>query len=116
VKAAHRLFGMLPETAASTLLARWQEFEARETAEARFAYACDRLMPLLHNLQGGGAAWREHHITSDMVLALNAPIGDLLPGVWDEVRAAVEAYAAQGAFEHPAPASVQQAHRADAAS
>jgi len=45
--AAERIFGLLPAEQAAELHALWVEFEAGETAEARFAVALDRLQPLL---------------------------------------------------------------------
>ena len=45
--AAEQLYGMLPETQGSELLALWREFEARKTPEARYARAIDALLPLL---------------------------------------------------------------------
>lgn len=98
-EAAVRLFGMLPEREAAWCLERWQEYELRQTPEARFAYAVDRLMPLLHNIDGGGAGWREHRVPIDRVLAVNEPIGDMLPGAWEQVRAAVLDHAGRGGFD-----------------
>jgi putative hydrolases of HD superfamily len=46
-------------------------------------------MPLLHNLQRGGGAWRENGISLDQVLAVNAVTGEVLPEVWDQVRGQV---------------------------
>src|SRR3546814_11619828 len=47
--AAERLFGLLPDGQGEGLRALWEEFEARETADARFARALDRVQPRLHN-------------------------------------------------------------------
>lgn len=69
-QAADRLFALLPDDQAGVLRAAWDEFEERETPEARFAYAIDRLQPLLHNHRTGGAAWRRHGITADQVSTL----------------------------------------------
>ena len=57
-RAAERIFGLLPEPHRTELHALWKEFEARETADARFARAIDRLQPLIHNYctRGQGAA------------------------------------------------------------
>lgn len=44
-QAAHRIFGLLPADQQQELLALWEEFEARRTADARFAAALDRLQP-----------------------------------------------------------------------
>ena len=54
-RAADRLYGLLPDDQARELRAAWEEFEAAESAEARFAHALDRLQPLLQNLQIGRA-------------------------------------------------------------
>ncbi len=62
-KAAARLFGLLPADQAGEYAALWQEYEARETADARFADALDRLQPLLHNFETGGATWKPHGVT-----------------------------------------------------
>ena len=62
--AAARLFGLLPPDQAAEFYALWQEFEARETADARFANALDRLIPLLHNYHSRGRSWQEHGIRS----------------------------------------------------
>ncbi|BAE53154.1 HD domain-containing protein [Paramagnetospirillum magneticum] len=62
-KAAARLFGLLPADQAGEYSALWQEYEARQTADARFADALDRLQPLLHNFETGGATWKPHGVT-----------------------------------------------------
>src|SRR3546814_15374024 len=53
--AAERLFGLLPDGQGEGLRALWEEFEARETADARFARALDRVPPM----QIGRASCRE---------------------------------------------------------
>lgn len=75
-KAAERLFGLLPEAQAKEFLALWHEFEQRQTPEALFASAFDRLEPLLQNYKNKGFTWKQHHITKSMVLKKNAPIKD----------------------------------------
>ena len=53
-QAAERIFGLLPDDLAGEIRALWDEYEAQETPNARFAKAIDRLLPLLHNARGGG--------------------------------------------------------------
>ena len=65
--AADRIFGLLPDDQAQRLRARWDEFDASETPEARFALALDRLMPMIHNALTEGSAWREHGVKADQV-------------------------------------------------
>lgn len=85
-EAARKLFGMLPEPQAGHCFDLWLEYERRETVESRYAYAIDRLMPVMHNLQRGGGTWLENGISIDQVLAVNAVTADVLPGVWHQVR------------------------------
>lgn len=55
--AADLLFGMLPADQGQDFRALWEEFEAAESADARFAKACDRLQPILLNHVVGGGTW-----------------------------------------------------------
>lgn len=55
--AADLLFGMLPAEQGRDFRALWEEFEAAESADARFAKACDRLQPILLNHVVGGGTW-----------------------------------------------------------
>lgn len=89
-QAAHRLFGLLPSDQASRYLELWKEFEARETAEARFAAAVDRLMPILLNSLSKGGSWIEYGLSSDQVLQGCAYIGDGSQELWGLVQRLVE--------------------------
>ncbi len=74
--AAERIFGLLPTEQAEELREVWNEFEARQTADAQFAKALDRLMPLLHNYELEGKPWQTNGIKSNQVIAINTPIRD----------------------------------------
>ena len=78
-KGAQRIFGLLPPDQAVEFRGLWEEFEARQTSEARFAAALDRFQPLLHNYLTGGRAWLDHAVTSDRVLVRNSPVVDGAP-------------------------------------
>ncbi len=67
-RAAERIFGMLPEDQAAELRALFEEFEAGESAEARFAKVMDNFQPLLLNHSNGGADWREHQVSKSKVV------------------------------------------------
>ena len=67
-RAANRLFGMLPDDQRDELRALFEEFEACESAEARFAKAMDNFQPLLLNNSNGGADWREHKVSKSKVV------------------------------------------------
>ena len=88
--AAQRIFGMLPELGAG-FLKLWQEFELGETAEARFAHAVDRAMPVLLNLNNNGQSWRENGISYERVVGRVAPpIKAGCPALWNYLRRALK--------------------------
>ncbi len=66
-EAAKRIFGLLPEHQANELIAIWEEFEANQTAEAKFARAMDRLEPLLQNTSNNGGTWAEFGVNYETV-------------------------------------------------
>jgi putative hydrolase of HD superfamily len=98
--AADRLFGLLPDGQAEYLRELWEEFEARQTIESRFANALDRLQPLIQNASSGGGSWRTHDLTRDDVLRRMAPIETAMPEVWPTVVEIVDAFCEAGVL-HP---------------
>lgn len=80
-EAAVRLFARLPAAEGERLLGLWQEFEAAETAAARFARAVDRLQPLLMHAASDGAAWAERGVTVAQERRLMAAIGQFWPSL-----------------------------------
>jgi len=85
-KAAKRLFGMLPEDQAKDLLALWEEFEAGDTSEARFARALDNFQPMMLNDATNGIAWEEHGVAVSKILKRNerTPRGSV--ELWEYAR------------------------------
>jgi len=67
-RAAERIFGLLPDDQCHELRALFEEFEACESAEARFAKAMDNFQPLLLNHSNDGADWRAHNVSKTKVL------------------------------------------------
>lgn len=94
--AAERIFGLLPADQGATLLALWEEFEARETAEARYAAALDRLHPMLLNYHGDDSAWRRHDIRSSQVVAFNQHMQEGAPELWAYARELIDDAVANG--------------------
>jgi putative hydrolases of HD superfamily len=88
-KAADRLFGLLPEEQGKTFMVLWREFEDRQTPEAKFAFALDRLMPILHNVFTQGGSWKEHGIRQEQAIAKNRPIEDGSPILWQAVESLI---------------------------
>ena len=67
-QAAQRIFSLLPKQQAAEFRALWEEYEAKDTPEARFAGALDRIQPLLLNYHTQGQMWRHHGIRSSKVI------------------------------------------------
>ena len=69
--AADRIFGLLPEDVGAKMRAIWEEFEAWETLEAKFARALDNFQPLMLNNATDGISWVEHGVKLSQVLRRN---------------------------------------------
>lgn len=96
VRAAERIFNLLPPDSAREMRALWDEFEAGGTPEARFAHSLDRLQPVLHNYHTGGGGWKRHGISAERVRARNSPIADGAPALWEYARALIDDAVARG--------------------
>lgn len=83
LRAADRIFNLLPADQAAQFRELWDEFEAGTTAEARFAASLDRLQPLMHNYSTHGMMWRKHGIEKNQVVARNNTIADGSPDLWE---------------------------------
>ena len=85
-KAAERIFGLLPSDQRDAWRGLWKELEQRETVEAKFANALDRLLPVLHNYFTNGRSWKEHGITQQQALEKNAVIAEGSETIWNLVE------------------------------
>ncbi len=65
--AKQRIFSILPDEQAKELIALFDEFEAYETAESKFAHALDNIQPLMLNNSNNGSDWKEHNVTSEKI-------------------------------------------------
>jgi len=65
--AKQRIYSMLPDEQRDEMIALFDEFEANETAEAKYAHAMDNLQPLILNHSNGGGDWREHGVSAAQV-------------------------------------------------
>jgi putative hydrolases of HD superfamily len=88
--AADRIFNLLPSDQAAEIRALWDEFEASQTPEAKFANALDRLQPLMHNLFTHGQMWEKHGIVKSQVVSRNCKIADGAPDLWTFARDLIE--------------------------
>lgn len=82
-KAAARLFGLLPEDQGEKCRALWEEFEAQETPEAKFARTMDNIQPAMLNDASGGRSWQEHGACLHHVLNRNANTAKGSERLWE---------------------------------
>ena len=94
--AADRIFGMLPDDQGKYLRALWDEFEAYETADAKYAHLLDNLQPLLLNDASGGIAWLEHEVKKSQIYKRNARIEETSAVIWEKMREIVEEHIEKG--------------------
>ena len=94
--AADRLFELLPSDQRHTLRGLWEEFEARESADSRFANAVDRLAAVLLNYAGRGEPWQRHRVSAPQVRARNRAVGEAAPALGEVVRMVVDDSVARG--------------------
>ena len=82
-RAANRIFGLLPVEQGQELIAVWEEFEAGETSEAKFARAMDRLEPLLQNSSNNGGTWNEPGVNYTKVYTKKSIIKEGAEKIWE---------------------------------
>ncbi len=99
--AADRIFGLLPEDQRTEFRAIWEEFEAGATADARFAQALDRLMPMMLNYATQGRAWQTNGVTADQVLKRCSIIDRGSHALWGHAQEIVAAAVGAGYLAPP---------------
>ena len=85
VKAADRIFGLLPEDQGTYFRELWEEFEAYETPDAKFAHLLDNFQPLLLNDASGGKSWKEHGVHRAQPMKRNERIPETSETVWGKM-------------------------------
>ena len=90
VKAAERIFHLLPEDQAQYLRDLWEEFEAQDTPEAKFANTLDKIQPVMLNDATGGLAWREHEVKKSQVMGINEKTHEGSEQLWEFTRKIIE--------------------------
>lgn len=98
-QAADRIFNILPADQAKKMRAIWEEFEANETAEARFANSLDRIQPIMLNDITGGRAWKEHEVAASQVIKRNSNSHLGSVALWNHARFLIEKNREDGALK-----------------
>lgn len=89
-KAADRIFNILPKDQAECLRALWEEFEAGETKEARFAITLDKIQPLMLNDATDGRAWQEHQVKKSQIMKRNEVTPKGSTDLWEYGRMLID--------------------------
>lgn len=95
-KAAERIFGLLPEDQKEEFKTIWEEFEAGESAESKFAKAIDRLEPVLQNVSNEGGTWKEYKVSYEKVIAKVSSIQNGSSFIWDFTKTMIDETARKG--------------------
>ena len=96
VKAAKRIFGILPEDQGIYFRELWDEFEEYETADAKYAHLLDNFQPLLLNDASEGKSWEEHGVHKSQVCRRNARIPETSEIVWEKMLEIMDKHIAAG--------------------
>ena len=89
-KAADRIYGLLPKDQGKWLYGLWQEFEAYDTPEAKFAHVLDNSQPLFLNDASGGISWTEHGVKKSQIYKRNRRTGEGSEKIWEYMQELVE--------------------------
>lgn len=82
-KAAERIFGILPEEQGRYLRSLWDEFEAQQTKEAKFARTMDNIQPTMLNAATDGKSWEERGIRLSQILRRNKNTAAGSESLWE---------------------------------
>ena len=96
LRAADRIFGILPEDQGSYFRELWDEFEAFETADAKYAHMLDRLQPFLLNDASEGVSWRVHGVRREQIEKRAAVAGETSTEIWEYMKQVIESNVEKG--------------------
>ena len=89
-KAADRIYGLLPEDQGKWLRELWDEFEAYETPEAKFAHVLDNCQPLFLNDASDGRSWTEHGVKKSQIYKRNRRTGEGSREIWEYMQELID--------------------------
>lgn len=89
-KAAERVFGILPEDQGKVFRDLWEEFEAYETPEAKFAHVLDNCQPMLLNDASNGLSWTEHQVRKSQIYKRNGHTAEGSRKIWNYMQSLIQ--------------------------
>ncbi|MBQ6936899.1 MAG: HD domain-containing protein [Clostridia bacterium] len=100
MRAAQKLFSVLPAEDGDEIKGLWLEFEKQETPDAVFAASLDRFQPLINNFLTDGHTWKKGKVVRPQVEERAALIKKGLPIAWETVQKILDDAENKGFFEH----------------
>lgn len=89
-KAAERVFGILPEDQEKVFRDLWEEFEAYQTPEAKFAHVLDNCQPMLLNDASNGLSWTEHQVRKSQIYKRNEHTAEGSRKIWNYMQSLIQ--------------------------
>ena len=93
---ADKLFTQLPSEQGSEIRLLWEEFDAIQTPDAKYAACMDRLQPFLHNTLTDGHTWVESGTCRAQVEKRMSIIKEFMPQVYKWVEKNIDNAVAKG--------------------
>lgn len=94
--AADRIFGLLPQDQGKWLYDLWEEFEAYETPEAKYAHMLDNSQPLFLNNATDGISWVEHGVKKSQIYKRNRKTGEGALAIWEYMQELIDKHVKAG--------------------
>ncbi len=94
--AADRIFGLLPEEQGLYFRELWEEFEAYESADAKYAHMLDNLQPILLNDASEGKSWVEHGVHKSQIYKRNERMPEISEPIWNEMKKIIDKHVDMG--------------------
>lgn len=86
LRAAERIYSLLPKEQGAYLRGLWDEFEAMETPEAKFANTLDKIQPVLLTDRAEGKSWLEHGVREEQILGRNQRTHEGSEILWNYIQ------------------------------
>ena len=81
-EAADKLFEKLPADQGKMIRSLWEEFDAMDTADAKYAACMDRIQPFLHNTLTDGHTWGNGKVARKAVEKRADIVREFMPEVY----------------------------------
>lgn len=95
-KAADRIFGLLPSDQGKWFMDLWEEFEAYQTPDAKFAHVLDNCQPMLLNDAEGGKSWLEHGVHKSQIYKRNRHTAEGSEKIWEYMQTVIDKHIQMG--------------------